>query len=62
MKRKKILSCFLTLVLIILLPTKLFAGTYYIDGGDITISNDGSGQQVKQNNDTYLKFYSKNAK
>ena len=53
MKRKKILSCFLTLVLIILLPTKLFAGTYYIDGGDITISNDGSGQQVKQNNDTY---------
>ena len=51
MKRKKILSCFLTLVLIILMPTKLFAGTYYIDGGDITITNNGT-QQVTQNSTT----------
>ena len=51
MKRKKILSCFLTLVLIILMPTKLFAETYYIDGGDITITNNGT-QQVTQNSTT----------
>jgi hypothetical protein len=51
MKRKKLLSYFLSILLVTLMPVSILADTYYIDDGDITIRNDGT-QQVTQNNNT----------
>lgn len=47
MKRKKLLSYFLSILLVTLMPVSILADTYYIDDGDITILNTGT-QIVKQ--------------
>lgn len=48
MKGKKILSAFIALVLIAGMPVAAFADTWYIENGNITITADGSGQNVSQ--------------
>ena len=48
MKGKKILSAFIALMLIAGMPVAAFAETWYIENGNITITADGSGQNVSQ--------------
>ena len=42
MKRKKLLSYFLSILLVTLMPVSILADTYYIDDGDIEIWNTGT--------------------
>ena len=48
MKRKKLLSYFLSILLVTLMPVSILADTYYIDKGDITIWNTTGTQKVIQ--------------
>ena len=48
MKGKKVLSAFIALVLIAGMPVAAFAAEWDIGKGDITITADGSGQNVSQ--------------
>ena len=47
MKRKKLLSYFLSILLVTLMPVSILAENYYMEDGNITITNDGT-QKVTQ--------------
>ena len=48
MKKKRILSALLALLLMASLPVTAFAADWYLEDGDITVSADNSGQTVSQ--------------
>ena len=48
MKKKRILSAALALLLMASLPVTAFAADWYLEDGDITVSADNSGQTVSQ--------------
>ena len=48
MKLKRLLSAIVALVLVLSLSVSAFAGTWYLEDGDITVSANENGQTVKQ--------------